>query len=162
MNTKLNFFLCIFFMTLGLSAFSQNPGNANITAVKLTKAAGEQYYKKINIKAFTIDKNFILRPAEGYKITWFSTEKKIAIHPVVMKLTSPQPSTPGFDTEKVPGGTMFCLCNEANDDCKISVKVLDGVLVFDCGGMCGCGSFIIYDVSDPILGYETGGNWFNF
>lgn len=70
---------------------------------------------------------------------------------------------PGFDITQIPGGTMFCLCNEAADDCKISARIVDNTLVFQCQGTCGCSSFIIYDTSDPVLGYETAGErWFNF
>ncbi len=163
MKTNLNLFLCLLCMALSVSAFGQNPESDKITAVKLTAAVGEQYFNKISLEAFTVDKNNILRPAKGYKIVYFSTEKKIGILPTTMKLLSPQPSAPGFDTTKVPGGTMFCMCDKEDDDCKISPRILDNALVFECVGRCGCGSFIIYDTSDPILGYETaGGSWFNF
>jgi hypothetical protein len=49
------------------------------------------------------------------------------------------------------------------DDCKISPRIIDKTLVFSCMGGCGCESFIIYDTSDPVLGYQTaGGGWFNY
>lgn len=163
MNTKLNFFLCLLCMALSGSTFGQTQEIGDITAVKLTAAVGKQYFNKISIEAFTVDKNNILRPKSGYKIVYFSTEKKIAILPKTMKLAGPRPSVPGFDTSKVPGGTMFCLCDKAVDDCKISPRILDNTLIFECGGSCGCGSFIIYDTSDPVLGYETAGSgWTNF
>lgn len=163
MNTYTNFILSLLCMVLSATAIGQNPGTDNITALKLTATVGEQYFKNISIEAFTVDKNNILRPTKDYKITYFAAEKKIAVQLKTMKFTGPQPSIPGFDVKEVPGGTMFCLCDRANDDCKISPRVIDNKLIFSCGGMCGCGSFIIYDTSDPVLGYQTaGGGWFNF
>lgn len=159
----MNFFTCMLCAALSLSALGQNKGTDKITALKLTAAVGEQYFNKISLEAFTVDKNNILRPAKGYKIAYFSSEKKVAILPKTMKLLSPTPSVPGFDITQIPGGTMFCLCNEAADDCKISARIVDNTLVFQCQGTCGCSSFIIYDTSDPVLGYETAGErWFNF
>jgi hypothetical protein len=163
MNAKLNFSISVLCMFLSGLAFGQTPETDNITAVKLTAAVGQQYFNKISIEAFTVDKNNVLRSAKGYKIAYFATEKKIAILPKAMKLVSAQLSAPGFDVSEVPGGTMFCMCNQADDDCKISPRILDKTLVFSCGGSCGCGSFIIYDTSDPVLGYQTaGGGWFNY
>lgn len=163
MNTNLNFFLYLLCMALSTSAFGQPKEGGKITAVKLTAAVGGQYFNKISLEAFKVDKNNILRPAKGYKIAYFSKEKKIAILPKDMKLGSPAPAAPGFDIAEVPGGTMFCLCDQAADDCKISPRVVDNTLIFSCQGSCGCGSFIIFDTSERILEYETsGGGWFNF
>ena len=163
MNVKLNLLLCIVCMIWSASAFGQNKEIGKITAVKLTAAVGEKYFNKISLKAFTVDKDNILRPADGFIITYFAAEKKIAIHPKTMKLTSSKPIAPGFDIQEVPGGTMFCMCDRAADDCKISPRILDRTLSYECVGACGCGSFIIYDTCDPIREYETpGGSWFNF
>lgn len=163
MNTSLNFFLCILCLALSASAFGQPKGTDQITAVKLSATIGEQYFKKISIEAFKVDKNNILRPAKGYQITYFAKEKKIAILPKSMKLETPAPAAPGFDIAEVPGGTMFCLCGQAADDCKIKPRMVDNILIYDCMGYCGCGSFFIYDTSESIREYETaGGRWFNF
>jgi hypothetical protein len=114
MNTILNFCLCVLFMGLhtSVSVWGQNPNMDKITAVKLTAEIGQAYFSKPSIKAFTVDKNNVLRPANGFKISYFNAEKKIAIHPKTMKLTSSRPSVPGFDVSPVPGGTMFCLCDQ--------------------------------------------------
>jgi hypothetical protein len=162
MKSNLTASLTLLCLVLCGAAFSQNSVPNKISAIKLTAIIGEQYLHKTSIKAFNVDQNNILRPTNGFKITYFATEKKIAIHPVTMKLTSARPSSPGFDVSPVPGGSMYCLCDKAQDDCKITPMVLDNTLTFNCGGFCGCGSFIIYDTSDPVLEYETGGNWFRF
>ncbi|MDX1913856.1 MAG: hypothetical protein SFV22_20330 [Saprospiraceae bacterium] len=151
--------LCLIFsMPLGAQTIAPD----KITAVKLTPEIGKSYLEQTSVQAFTVNQNYILRPASGYKISYFPSEKKIAIHPVAMKLTSSRPSLPGFDTSPVPGGTMFCLCEQTQDDCKISARVIDKSLTFVCVGSCGCESFLVYDTSDPVLEYETGGIWHRF
>lgn len=72
----MNFFTCMLCAALSLSALGQNKGTDKITALKLTAAVGEQYFNKISLEAFTVDKNNILRPAKGYKIAYYSSEKK--------------------------------------------------------------------------------------
>lgn len=161
MKTNLKIFLILLLLPLTAAVFGQN--TEQLTAIKLKASIGEQYYNKLEFAEFTVDKKYILRPKSGYKITYFAAEKKIAIHPKTMKMTSTQPATPGFDVKPVPGGTMFCLCDKAEDNCKISIMVLDNTLAYTCGGSCGCGSFIIYDTSDPVLEYqEQGGGWSRF
>ena len=163
MKTSINFFLCILCLTLGTSLLGQNKQINNITAIKLTAEVGEQYVNKVSIKAFTVDKKYILRPAKGYKIVHFAKEKKVVILPQDMKLSNAAPPVPGFDIAKVPGGTMFCMCGQANDDCNVDMRMADNTLFFDCNGRCGCASFVIYDTSYPVSDYETpGGGWFNF
>ncbi|MBK8566853.1 MAG: hypothetical protein IPN76_26865 [Saprospiraceae bacterium] len=161
MKTILKIFLSLLLLPWTAAVFGQN--TEQITAVKLKASIGEQYYNKLEFAEFTVDKNYILRPKSSYKITYFATEKKIAIHPKTMKLISAQPAAPGFDVTPVPGGTMFCLCDKAEDDCKTTFMILDNTLAYTCGGSCGCGSFIIYDTSDPVLEYQVpGGGCFRF
>lgn len=162
MKQKPNIYVTLLCVVLCGSSMTQNAESDKISAIKLTAAVGKQYWHDTRVSAFTVDKNNILRPANGFKISYIASEKKVAIHPVTMKLTSARPSLPGFDVSPVPGGTMFCLCDKTEDDCKIQTMILDNTLIFNCGGSCGCGSFIVFDTSDPVLEYETGGAWFRF
>jgi len=121
---------------------------------KITKS----YLKSHNTEVFSVTKEGIFKPLKGYEIIFLKEKKSF----VFKSVDQPMPqSISGFDIEKIPGGTMFCLCDAANDDCSIDATLgPDKVLRYFCGGQCGCTRLIIFDDCDP-LQVQTGGSGWN-
>ena len=158
---KYIYVLPIFFLFLMNTPVIAQKGNDTkiITAVRLDMATAKVYLDGIQIHSFNIDKKGVLRPTKGYEIVYRSEFKQVIIKPKGRQIP-----INGYEEIEVPGGTMYCLCNGgAADNCEFQVNIADKELLYFCAGSCGCGSFTIYDVSYPVLEYETpGGRWFGF
>jgi hypothetical protein len=67
-----------------------------------------------------------------------------------------------FDIQPIPGGMMYCMCDQGSDDCVIDMNIADGLLIYFCAGQCGCLKFSVCDDLSKVRQYETpGGEWFN-
>ncbi|MCB0703959.1 MAG: hypothetical protein KDC34_01560 [Saprospiraceae bacterium] len=157
--TQYLFVLLALIMSVQINAQAPKDG-AILTAIRLKAEVAQEYAKGVQVTGFTIDKKGVLRPSKGYEIVYVSIKKQVVVRPAGQSITPPS-----FDVQPVPGGVMFCLCGGSGPDpCKINLAMdsENGLNYFCEGGNC-CGSFIIYDTSDPVVDYETaGGKWFNF
>jgi hypothetical protein len=153
MKLMKNIFL-IFCLAFSFQALAQSD---TFIAMQMDMSIAKQYLKKYKMKSFTVDAKGVFRPAKGYHIAYIKEKKYFIIKP---KGAAVPQITGKFDVEPVPGGTMFCLCGKAADDCKINVTLdSEDTLHYFCDGGCGCGDFIIYDTSDPVRVQTANGEW---
>lgn len=155
----------LYFVFLLPLMFTSMVGNAQkgeqiieVTAIRLTEKGALPYQTKHKGPNFDVDTKGILRADKGYVIEYRPTEKKFVIRPseVAFSLEG------GFDIEQIPGGVMYCMCDQGNDDCEIQLNMTDGQLHYFCQGSCGCINFSVCDDLGVIKQYETpGGGWFN-
>jgi len=152
--------LALVFLLFSFALSSQTiVKGTEITAIKLGREQVEQYYNKIAFESFTLNSKGVLRANEKFRIVYLQDTKQWAVIPqgrVMPKEIS------GYAEMKVPGGTKYCMCDGGpGDNCKLEPMVTEKTIYYHCEGSCGCDEFIIWDISTPILGYETaGGKWY--
>ena len=152
-------FVCLFLYAVPVSLTAQSEEAIPILAVRLTEEAAEPYLEEYQLTGVTVDEEAILRPAAGYDMYFLPEKEQFVVKPVKI----PIQSTDDYEAKDVPGGTMFCMCGAANDDCEISVTIENGTISYFCDGSCGCGSFIIFDVSFDTPEFQSAsGDWRSF
>ena len=145
---------CIGFNTTG---FAQKGKTGEvIKAVKINQETAEEYWGKYVDMGFTVDRRSVLRAEKGYEILLLSEKQQFVVKPIGIDYTD----AGNFDIENVPGGTMFCMCAAASDDCEISVNIEGNYVSYFCDGGCGCGKFTIWDVQKDYPDFQTmQGEW---
>lgn len=114
-----------------------------VLAIQLSEEIAEAYWQKqpIEMPLYSVDKEGILRPRKGYKLG-INLEKRVyLVASVDSKFPTRDELIANYDEEPIPGGTMYCMCGGSNDDCKISVNIVDNRLHYFCDGSCDCHSF---------------------
>jgi hypothetical protein len=130
-----------------------------IKAVKISQETAEEYWGKYIDMGFTVDRRNVLRAEKGYEILLLSGKQQFVVKPIGIDYNG----SGNFDVENVPGGTMFCMCAVANDDCEISVNVEGDTISYFCDGGCGCGKFTIMDIQKDYPEYQSmQGDWSAF
>lgn len=149
-------FICIVFC-LSSSLFAQKGENTVVVkAVKISESAAEPYWGKYVVTGFTVDERMILRAQKGYELLLLREENQFVVKPVGIDYQE----AGNFDIENVPGGTMFCMCASASDDCQITVTMEGNSIHYFCDGSCGCGSFTVWDVQKDYPEYQSmNGDW---
>lgn len=160
MNTR---FIALGFVFMLFSNFvKEKPLNAEIIVTGLRfNQERTDFFKNIPKQpAFTIDAKGVLRPTPDYQIIYVKADKALVVLPTSTTYSTYK-TLDGFEEVTLEDGSIvWCNCKDGRDNCRFEGGYKREAFV--CKGTCTCFIGVAFNIVNPPLQYETGGQWFNF